>query len=117
MLHSTRWFRAHQKALARPRARATAAAFLAACVGAAAAAAATSYPWSPPPADSPGLLASLRNTSMPKLAYSTYIGWYEDGGLNETSLWQQAEAIADLRVYGWTHLLHGIVIVSQGPHP
>ena len=34
-------------------------------------------PWAPPPADSPELLAFLRNTSRPKLAYSTYIGWCE----------------------------------------
>ena len=48
-------------------------------------------PWAPPPADSPELLGFLRNTSRPKLAYSTYIGWYEDGGLNESSLFGQVE--------------------------
>lgn len=40
--------------------------------------------WTPPPADSPGLLPFLRDTSRPKLAYSTWAGWYTDGGLNET---------------------------------
>lgn len=28
-------------------------------------------PWAPPPLDSPRLLASLRDTSRPRLAYST----------------------------------------------
>ena len=60
-------------------------------------------PWGPPAADSPDLLAYLRNTSRPKLAYSTYIGWYEDGGLNETSLMAQVGAMAThLRPHGWS---------------
>lgn len=64
-------------------------------------------PWIPPPADSPELLSFLRNTSRPKLAYSTWVGWYMDGGLNETTLFAQAEAMATkLRPYGWTHVLH-----------
>lgn len=53
-------------------------------------------PWAPPPLDSPDLLASLRNTSRPRLAYSTYIGWYEDGGLNESTLELQVRANASL---------------------
>ena len=40
----------------------------------------------------PGVIAHLRNTSRPKLAYSTYIGWYEDGGLNESMLELQVTA-------------------------
>jgi hypothetical protein len=64
-------------------------------------------PWVPPPADSPQLLPFLRDTSRPKLAYSTWVGWYTDGGLNETSLFAQVEAMADkLRPHGWTHILH-----------
>ena len=64
-------------------------------------------PWAPPPPDSPQLLAHLRNTSRPKLAYSTYIGWYEDGGLNETALFAQVEAMATrLRSHGWDSILH-----------
>ena len=105
-------------------------------------------PWAPPPADSSELLAFLRNTSRPKLAYSTYIGWCkwpnnphhnsisiitstcsipsppprfsemslterllviadEDGGLNESSLFAQVEAMAtQLRPHGWTTVLH-----------
>ena len=44
---------------------------------------------------------------MPKLAYSTWVGWYMDGGLNETSLFAQVEAMADtLRPHGFTHVLH-----------
>ena len=41
------------------------------------------------------LLPFLRNTRRPKLAYSTWVGWYEDGGLNETSLFAQVEAMAE----------------------
>ena len=52
-------------------------------------AAAAGLPWAPPAPDSPDLIAYLRNTSLPKLAYSTYVGWYEDGGMNETTLMQQ----------------------------
>ena len=64
-------------------------------------------PWTPPPASSPDLLPFLRDTSRPKLAYSTWVGWYMDGGLNETSLFAQAEAMATtLRPHGWTHILH-----------
>ena len=33
-------------------------------------------PWAPPPASSPDLIPFLRNTSRPRLAYSTYIGWF-----------------------------------------
>jgi alpha-galactosidase len=63
--------------------------------------------WIPPAPDSPDLLPFLRNTSMPKLAYSTWVGWYMDGGLNETSLFAQVEAMATtLRPHGWTHVLH-----------
>ena len=51
-------------------------------------------PWGPPPPNSAELIPYLRNTSRPKLAYSTYIGWYEDGGLNETSLDDQVDAMA-----------------------
>ena len=65
------------------------------------------FPWTPPPADSPGLLAYLRNTSRPKLAYSTYIGWYEDGGLNESTLLQQVDVMATrLRPHGWDTVQH-----------
>jgi hypothetical protein len=64
-------------------------------------------PWAPPPPDSPALLASLRNTSRPKLAYSTYIGWYEDGGLNESTLFAQVEVMStQLRSHGWDTVLH-----------
>lgn len=64
-------------------------------------------PWVPPPVDSPELLPFLRNTSRPKLAYSTWVGWYMDGGLNETSLNAQVDAMAEkLRPHGWTHILH-----------
>ena len=64
-------------------------------------------PWIPPAPDSPDLLTFLRNTSRPKLAYSTWVGWYMDGGLNETSLFAQVEAMATtLRPHGWTHVLH-----------
>ena len=64
-------------------------------------------PWAPPPLDSPALLASLRNTSRPKLAYSTYIGWYEDGGLNESTLFAQVEVMStQLRSHGWDTVLH-----------
>ena len=64
-------------------------------------------PWAPPPVDSPGLIAWLRNTSRPKLAYSTYIGWYEDGGLNESALDLQVEVMATrLRPHGWNSILH-----------
>jgi alpha-galactosidase len=70
-------------------------------------AAAPAAPWVPPPADSPQLLPFLRDTTRPKLAYSTWVGWYMDGGLNETSLFAQVEAMADkLRPHGWTHILH-----------
>ena len=41
------------------------------------------------------LLPFLRNTRRPKLAYSTWVGWYEDGGLNETSLFEQVGAMAE----------------------
>ena len=51
-------------------------------------------PWGPPPPNSTELIPYLRNTSRPKLAFSTYIGWYEDGGLNETSLDDQVDAMA-----------------------
>jgi len=64
-------------------------------------------PYLPPPPDSPKLISFLRDTSMPKLAYTTYIGWYEDGGLNESVLMAQARAMATkLRPHGWTHILH-----------
>ena len=64
-------------------------------------------PWLPPPADSPALLPFLRDTSRPKLAYSTWVGWYQDGGLNESVLEAQVEAMSTkLRPYGWTHILH-----------
>ena len=64
-------------------------------------------PWAPPPPDSPDLLASLRNTSRPRLAYSTYIGWYEDGGLNESALELQVEVMATrLRPHGWDTVMH-----------
>lgn len=67
----------------------------------------TDPPWIPPAANSPDLLPFLRNTSLPKLAYSTWVGWYMDGGLNETSLFAQVEAMATtLRPHGWTHVLH-----------
>ena len=35
------------------------------------------HSWIPPPADSPFLLEWLRDTSRPKLAYSTWVGWCE----------------------------------------
>mmetsp|Transcript_128507 Transcript_128507/g.240440 ORF Transcript_128507/g.240440 Transcript_128507/m.240440 type:complete len:527 (+) Transcript_128507:100-1680(+) len=64
-------------------------------------------PWAPPPADSPDLIAHLRDTSRPKLAYSTYIAWYEDGGMNESALLHEAEFMANrLRQHGWTLVLH-----------
>ena len=64
-------------------------------------------PWIPPPPGDPGLLPFLHDTSRPKLAYSTWVGWYMDGGLNETSLFDQVEAMAmHLRAHGWTHILH-----------
>ena len=64
-------------------------------------------PWVPPAPGSPQLLPFLRNTSRPKLAYSTWVGWYMGGGLNESSLYAQVEAMADqLRPHGWTHILH-----------
>jgi hypothetical protein len=64
-------------------------------------------PWIPPPVGSSDLLPFLRDTSRPKLAYSTWVGWYTSGGLNETVLLAQAEAMASkLRPHGWTHLLH-----------
>eukprot|EP01052_Picozoa_sp_SAG31_P035927 SAG31_NODE_4404_length_3264_cov_2.812322_3_plen_343_part_00 len=73
----------------------------------ASASASATAPWVPPAADSPQLLPFLRDTSRPKLAYSTWVGWYCDGGLNETSLFAQVEAMADkLRPHGWTHILH-----------
>eukprot|EP00039_Didymoeca_costata_P005966 m.86243 g.86243 ORF g.86243 m.86243 type:complete len:494 (-) comp13049_c0_seq1:13-1494(-) len=66
-----------------------------------------SWPWTPPPADGPNLLSFLRNTSRPKLAYSTWVGWYLDGGLNESVLWNQVNTMATvLRPHGWTHILH-----------
>ena len=35
------------------------------------------------------------------------MGWYEQGGLNETSLFAQVEAMADtMRTHGWTHVMH-----------
>ena len=65
------------------------------------------WPWTPPVADSPDLLAFLRNTSRPKLAYSTWVGWYEAGGLNETSLFAQVNAMSTtMRPHGWTHVMH-----------
>ena len=49
----------------------------------------------------------LHDTSRPKLAFSTWVGWYMGGGLNETSVFAQVEAMADkLRPHGWTHILH-----------
>lgn len=64
-------------------------------------------PWAPPPADSPELLSHLRDTSRPKLAYSTYIAWYEDGGMNESALLRETEFMSKrLREHGWTHVLH-----------
>ena len=64
-------------------------------------------PWIPPPVGSPSLPGWLHDTSRPKLAYSTWVGWYMDGGLNETSLFAQVEAMADqLRPHGWSHILH-----------
>jgi len=64
-------------------------------------------PWVPPPATSPELIPFLRDTSRPKLAFSSYIGWYEDGGLNETSLFEQVEAMATrMRPHGWTHVMN-----------
>ena len=51
-------------------------------------------PWTPPAPDSPRLLPFLRDTSMPKLAYSTWVGWYMNGGLNETSLFDGQHAAA-----------------------
>ena len=61
-------------------------------------------PWTPPLPNSADLLPFLRNTSAPKLAYSTYIGWYEDGGLNETSLYAQVDAMATKLRWGATHV-------------
>jgi hypothetical protein len=64
-------------------------------------------PWAPPPLGSAGVVPSLRNTSRPKLAYSTYIGWYEDGGLNESTLDLQVQAMATrLRPFGWDTIQH-----------
>ena len=56
--------------------------------------AAASTPWTPPDPASPELIPYLRNTSRPKLAYSTWVGWYTDGGLNETTLLAQVDAMA-----------------------
>ena len=74
-------------------------------------------PWVPPAPGSPQLLPFLRNTSLPKLAYSTWVGWYMGGGLNESSLYAQVEAMADqLRPHGWTHILHDCA-PCPCPHP
>jgi alpha-galactosidase len=80
---------------------------LTAAAAASSSSAGTSPPWVPPPADSPLLMPFLHDTSRPKLAFSTWVGWYMGGGLNETSLFAQVEAMADkLRPHGWTHILH-----------
>ena len=41
-----------------------------------------------------------------------------DGGLNETTLWAQVDAMATtLRPHRWTHILHdyGALVVAAGP--
>eukprot|EP00040_Diaphanoeca_grandis_P011265 m.57703 g.57703 ORF g.57703 m.57703 type:complete len:517 (+) comp22424_c0_seq1:423-1973(+) len=64
-------------------------------------------PWIPPAVNSSDLIPFLRDTSRPKLAYSTWVGWYTDGGLNETTLFAQVDVMATtLRPHGWTHVLH-----------
>ena len=76
-------------------------------MGALAGRVALTTPWLPPAADSPALLPFLRDTSRPKLAYSTWVGWYQDGGLNESVLEAQVDTMSTkLRPYGWTHILH-----------
>ena len=65
------------------------------------------WPWTPPAPENPDLLAFLRDTSRPKLAYSTWVGWYEAGGLNESSLLAQVNAMSEtMRPHGWTHVMH-----------
>ena len=52
-------------------------------------------------------LHGIRNTSSPRLAYSTWCGWYMDGGLNETVLYSQALAMSSqLKPFGWNLILH-----------
>jgi alpha-galactosidase len=52
-------------------------------------------------------LQDLRNTSTPRLAYSTWVGWYLDGGLNETVLYSQALAMSSqLKPFGFDLILH-----------
>lgn len=52
-------------------------------------------------------LLGIRNTSYPRLAYSTWVGWYLQGGLNETVLYEQALAMStQLKPFGWNLLLH-----------
>ena len=48
------------------------------------------------------------------------MAWYMDGGLNETTLLQQADAMAaTLRPHGWTHILHdyGWQVCGDTAHP
>jgi alpha-galactosidase len=66
------------------------------------------------------LLRSLRNTSVPRLAYSTWVGWYLDGGLNESVLFDQAQAMAThLLPFGWNLMLHdyGWQVCGSTEHP
>jgi alpha-galactosidase len=58
-------------------------------------------------ADASPFLLGIRNTSFPRLAYSTWVGWYLQGGLNETVLYSQALAMStQLKPFGWNLILH-----------
>ncbi len=66
------------------------------------------------------LLRELRDTSLPRLAYSTWVAWYLEGGLNESVLLDQAQAMAThLLPFGWNLVLHdyGWQVCGSTAHP
>ena len=66
------------------------------------------------------LLRRLRDTSVPRLAYSTWVAWYLEGGLDESVLFDQAQAMAThLLPFGWNLVLHdyGWQVCGSTAHP